>query len=188
MRIFALIAFGLILSFCAREETVWPIVKQSIALMPDSSVTHNFISIQDSTDTIVFDYSTYFESTLPFTNEQSVQTLSQIIICVGQNLNTRLNVTLTSLGVQQGDNLVFTDSEEYVCLALHINFPEIFTGENTEFREFFVVEDDTIRDVIIGHNPDNPNLSKLVYVVNLVGAPQANINFIESNNTIYRRQ
>jgi hypothetical protein len=187
MRIFSLIAFGLLLSFCAREETVWPIVKQSIALMPDSSVTHNFISIQDSTDTIVFNYSTYFESTTPLagSDNESAQTLSQTVICAGQNLNTTLKVSLTSLGLQQGDKLIIRNGED-ICLALHLKFPEIFTGENTELRAFFVVEDDTIPDVIIGHCPDNENLSKLVYVVNLQG--RANINFIESNNTIYRRQ
>ncbi len=162
----AIIFFALSLAFCAREETVWPIIEQSRALLPDSISEVAMISVNDTTDTLHFSFGAYIHDIVPIGDDgEAVQSLSQISTILHPSGNQTFNITLRSRGGTQGDRLTLSDVDGNVRWAVDISEGQLNAGENTALLERFVIENDTISDVILGRL-ESESISTFVFVQN----------------------
>ncbi len=164
MRIISLLLVAFTLAFCAREETLWPIIEQSRNLLPDSISEVAMVNVNDSTDTLRFSYGAYIHNVVPIGDDgEAVESTSQISNILHPSGNETFNITLRSRGGSLGDRLTLTDMNGSVRWGIDISDGEIRPGENTAVLERYVIENDTIPNAILGLR-ESENISTFIYV------------------------
>lgn len=169
---------------CAEEESRWPLVRQSLSVMPlDTARTVIYLSVSDSTDTLFIDYgSRIFDFEGDGVDQREFVTQS-ITIRHLEN-RTNLNVRMITLGEFRADSFVISHITKGNFIELFLEFPEIRPDGETVFSEIYTIESDTIRNIFSDQTAEPVLLYRIFQVSNQT---RAEINAVKMDNQYYRK-